>query len=82
MLEVKVLLHPASGGKPSELANMEITQVAQHEGNLRDYHVKYWWQPPVLRGRLFKFATVERHDRTEHVHALVRKAIEAIERIR
>ncbi len=82
MLEIKVLLHPASGGKPSELANMEITQVDRREGNLRDYHVKYWWQPMGGTRRLFKFADVEAHDRTEQVHALIRKAIEAIERIR
>lgn len=83
MLEVKVLLHPASGGRPTEIANMEITQVAQGEGDLRDYAVKGWVQPMTARGKLFTYGGVDGHDRVkEPVWSLVLKAITAMRTVR
>ena len=75
MLEIKIILHPASGGPSREIGAMQITQVKQIEDNLRDYAVSAWHQPMATRGRLLQYAAVYDHDRTGSPWDLVRKAI-------
>lgn len=83
MLEVRVMYHNAAGGRPREIANMEITQVAQGEGSLRDYAVKAWVQPMLTRGRMFTYGGVDGHDRLkEPLWMLVYKAIASMRTVR
>ena len=81
MLEIKVLLH--TSGRPTEIANMEIQQVAKGEGNLRDYSVKSWVQPMLTRGRFFSYGGVDGHDRLkEPLWGLIYKAIASMRTVR
>jgi len=75
MLEVRIILHPASGGPSREIGNMHIIQVAQSADNLRDYSVRAWYQPLKRREPEREYAAVHDHDRTGSPWDLVRKAI-------
>lgn len=78
-LEVKLIVHGHAGS--IEVGNMFIQQVAQGEGNLRDYEVSGWHQPMATRGRLMGGGLVLAHDRVqEPVWQLVAKAIGAMGR--
>lgn len=79
MLEVKVLLH--AGGRPTEIANVEIQQIAQSEGDKRDYKVKAWLLPMDSNTKAFEYGGVTNHDRVrESVLSLVAKAIAGLRR--
>lgn len=79
-LEVKVILHPASGGPSREVANARITQVDKHEGAIRDYAVTAGRIP--LGGDLDDMITtmtvVHGHDRELPVWRLLIRALEKL----
>lgn len=76
MLEVKLIVHGNLGS--STVGSLFITQVAQHEGTIRDYSVAAQWQPLDSEDLLTAAGAVLLHDRTAVVWSLVRKAIEAL----
>lgn len=76
MLEVKLIVHGNLGSLT--VGTMQISQVAQHEGSIRDYAVTALWQPLDSEELLTAGGEVLLHDRNAVVWSLVKKAIEAL----